>query len=206
MIFEFKDATATKGGETLFSGVSFVARPGDAVAVTGDVVARKALLFAMLGLRPLKSGWVSIDGEPVTAVTGNYFRQFIAYQPDTLDFEGLTVQEVAKSQFAIKANADYAYSVKAVAAELSSLGVDADCMQKGFDEMDEAVAQRASLVLVGMFERQLLLLDNPTSRQDEAGCQFVAGYIKQKRSEGVALIVATADENLLAVCNKRVNL
>ena len=72
--------------------------------------------------------------------------------------------------------------------------------------MDEAVAQRASLVLVGMFERQLLLLDNPTSRQDEAGCQLVAGYIKQKRSEGVALIVATADENLLAVCNKRVNL
>ena len=116
------------------------------------------------------------------------------------------MQEVAKSQFAIKANADYAYSVKAVAAELSSLGVDADCMQKGFDEMDEAVAQRASLVLVGMFERQLLLLDNPTSRQDEAGCQLVAGYIKQKRSEGVALIVATADENLLAVCNKRVNL
>ena len=58
------------------------------------------------------------------------------------------MQEVAKSQFAIKANADYAYSVKAVAAELSALGVDADCMQKGFDEMDEAVAQRASLVLV----------------------------------------------------------
>ena len=96
--------------------------------------------------------------------------------------------------------------MKAVAAELSALGVDADCMQKGFDEMDEAVAQRASLVLVGMFERQLLLLDNPTSHQDEAGCQLVAGYIKQKRSEGVALIVATADENLLAVCNKRVNL
>ena len=98
MIFEFKDATATKGGETLFSGVSFVARPGDAVAVTGNVVARKALLFAMLGLRPLKSGWVSIDGEPVTAVTGNYFRQLIAYQPDTPELEGPTLQEGATRQ------------------------------------------------------------------------------------------------------------
>ena len=149
---------------------------------------------------------VSIDGEPVTATTGTYFRQFIAYQPDSLDFEGLTVQEVAKSQFALKVNADYAYSAKAVAAELMRLGVADDCMQKGFDEMEEAVAQRASLTLVGMFERQLLLLDNPTSRQDEAGCRLVADYIMQKRSEGVALIVATGSQALLAVCIKRVNL
>lgn len=206
MIFEFKNATAVKGGKTLFSDVSFVAQPGDAVAVTGNTESRKALLLAMLGMRPLKSGWVSIDGEPVTATTGTYFRQFIAYQPDSLDFEGLTVQEVAKSQFALKVNADYAYSAKAVAAELMRLGVADDCMQKGFDEMEEAVAQRASLTLVGMFERQLLLLDNPTSRQDEAGCRLVANYIMQKRSEGVALIVATGDQTLLAVCNKRVNL
>ena len=192
MIFEFKNATAVKGGETLFSDVSFVAQPGDAVAVTGNTESRKALLLAMLGMRPLKSGWVSIDGEPVTATTGTYFRQFIAYQPDSLDFEGLTVQEVAKSQFALKVNADYAYSAKAVAAELMRLGVADGCMQKGFD--------------VGMFERQLLLLDNPTSRQDEAGCRLVADYIMQKRSEGVALIVATGDQTLLAVCNKRVNL
>ncbi|WP_278865225.1 ATP-binding cassette domain-containing protein [Leyella stercorea] len=206
MIFEFKNATAVKGGDTLFSDVSFVAQSGDAVAVTGNTESRKALLLAMLGMRPLKSGWVSIDGEPVTATTGTYFRQFIAYQPDSLDFEGLTVQEVAKSQFALKVNADYAYSAKAVAAELMRLGVADDCMQKGFDEMEEAVAQRASLTLVGMFERQLLLLDNPTSRQDEAGCRLVADYIMQKRSEGVALIVATGDQTLLAVCNKRVNL
>lgn len=206
MIFEFKNATAVKGGETLFSDVSFVAQPGDAVAVTGNTESRKALLLAMLGMRPLKSGWVSIDGEPVTATTGTYFRQFIAYQPDSLDFEGLTVQEVAKSQFALKANADYAYSAKAVVAELMRLGVADDSMQKGFDEMEEAVAQRASLTLVGMFERQLLLLDNPTSRQDEAGCRLVADYIMQKRSEGVALIVATGDQTLLAMCNKRVNL
>lgn len=133
MIFEFKDATAVKGGETLFSDVSFVAQPGDAVAVTGNAESRKALLLAMLGMRPLKSGWVSIDGEPVTATTGTYFRQFIAYQPDSLDFEGLTVQEVAKSQFALKVNADYAYSAKSVVAELMRLGVADDCMQKGFD-------------------------------------------------------------------------
>ena len=44
MIFEFKNATAVKGGETLFSDVSFVAQPGDAVAVTGNTESRKALL------------------------------------------------------------------------------------------------------------------------------------------------------------------
>ena len=55
MIFEFKNATAVKGGETLFSDVSFVAQPGDAVAVTGNTESRKALLLAMLGMRPLKT-------------------------------------------------------------------------------------------------------------------------------------------------------
>ena len=206
MIFEFKNAKATKEEETLFSDVSFVVQAGDALAVTGSVDARKALLLAMLGMRPLKSGWASIDGEPITAITGNYFRQFIAYLPDSLDFEGLTVQAVAKSLFAIKVNADYAYSAKTVATELKRLGVASECMQKGFDEMEGAEAQRASLVLVGMFERQLLLLDNPTSRQNDAGRSLVADYIMQKRSEGVALIVATDDASLLAVCNKRINL
>lgn len=206
MIFEFKNAKAAKGSETLFCDISFMVQPGDAVAVTGSVESRKALLLALLGMRPLESGWVSVDGEPITAITGNYFRQFIAYLPDSLDFEGLTVQAVAKSLFSIKVNADYAYSAKAVVTELKRLGVADECMQKGFDEIEEAVAQRASLVLVGMFERQLLLLDNPTSRQDDSGRRLVADYIMQKRSEGVALVVATDDASILAVCNKRVNL
>lgn len=206
MIFEFKNAKATKGEETLFSDVSFVVQSGDALAVTGNVESRKALLLAMLGMRPLKSGWASIDGEPITAITGNYFRQFIAYLPDSLDFEGLTVQAVAKSLFAIKVNTDYAYSAKVVATELKRVGVADKCMQKCFDEIEEAEAQRALLVLVGMFERQLLLLDNPTSRQNDAGRSLVVDYIMQKRTEGVALIVATDDASLLAVCNKRINL
>lgn len=206
MIFEFKEATAKNQSANLFANVSFCVAPGDAVAVVGEDAARKAVLATMLGLRPLSAGWASVDGEPITAITGAYFRRFMAYLPDTFDFEGMTVQMVAKSQFAIRANSDYVYSAKAVAEELARLDVGKECMTQRFDALPSAVAQRAALALCGMFERPLLLLDNPTSYQDDAGRQRVAQYIAALRQLGTSVIVSTADEALLAVCNKSVNL
>ena len=206
MIFELKEATAKSQDANLFANVSFCASPGDAVAVVGENAARKAVLMAMLGLQPLSAGWASVDGEPITAITGAYFRRFIAYLPDTFDFEGMTVQMVAKSQFAIRSNSDYVYSSKAVAEELARLGVDKECMTQRFDALPSAVAQRAALALSGMFERPLLLLDNPTSYQDDAGRQRVSQYIAALRQIGTAVVVSTADEALRAMCNKTVNL
>lgn len=206
MIFELKDAEATRGNETLFRGISLCAQPGDAVAVVGKAEASKALLSAMLGLRPLQKGWVSVDGEPVTSATGAYFRQFVAYQPEELNFEELSVEEVARKQFALKVNGEYAYTAKGVAEELARLGVEKNVLEARFCDIEPAIAERVVLALAGMFERKLLLLDNPTSHQDEEGRKQVVAFVERKRSEGMAVVVATADDELLAVCNKVVRL
>ena len=86
------------GGAKLFGNLSFVSASGDIVAVTGGTMCGKtSLLLAMLGMRRLTEGWVSVDGEPVLPSTSAYYRHCISWVPQSFGFDGTAVREGAKS-------------------------------------------------------------------------------------------------------------
>ena len=111
MIIEMYKAGMDDGGAKLFGNLSFVSAPGDIVAVTGGTMCGKtSLLLAMLGMRRLTEGWVSVDGEPVLPSTSAYYRHCISWVPQSFGFDGTTVREVAKSMLRLKLNKGEGYS------------------------------------------------------------------------------------------------
>jgi zinc/manganese transport system ATP-binding protein len=64
-VIELRDATATLGGRTVWSDLSLTVESGEFLAVLGPNGAGKTtLLKVLLGLLPLSSGQVLVDGRP----------------------------------------------------------------------------------------------------------------------------------------------
>ena len=75
--------------------VSMMAKEGEVTCLTGDSrEVRSHLLLAMLGLSPVRSGFISIDGEPLNRQTVKTLRRMMAYVPEELVADGeVTVYE-----------------------------------------------------------------------------------------------------------------
>ena len=156
-------------------------------------------LQAMLGMRRLCSGWASIDGEPVLPSVAACYRRYISYLPNNIDFEDITLEQLAKSIL----TGDSKYSSKEAERHLQLLGVETDCLHRAFASIDASTAKRAALAVTVMDGRSIALLDNPTSQQDEAGSRLVADYLASSLFDDVAVVVATSDPIVIAVCNKK---
>ncbi len=207
MIIEMYKAGMDDGGAKLFGNLSFVSAPGDIVAVTGGTMCGKtSLLLAMLGMRRLTEGWVSVDGDPVLPSTSAYYRHCISWVPQSFGFDGTTVREVAKSMLRLKLNKDEGYSEKDVLADFDSLDLSHGLMEQRFGDLDRAVAQRVLLALSAVYCRPILLLDRPTSLQDEEHSRMVAAYLRQPKFAETSIVVATDNPLLLQMASKVVSL
>lgn len=166
--------------ETLIEGaertVTMLAEEGQMVCLTGGTATCRAdLLLAMMGLKMVKSGYVCIDGEPLTAEMADEFRALMAYAPDRLVAEGVvkryeppTVQEV----FALKANRELPISNGILAEEMKRTGTDGD---------------KARLLAVAVLRHKpILLVDNPAPES--------AGYLRHLAQQEEKLVVATSAE------------
>ena len=169
--------------ETLIEGaertVTMLAEEGQMVCLTGGTAACRAdLLLAMMGLKMVKSGYVCIDGEPLSAEMADEFRALMAYAPDRLTAEGEvkryeppTVQEV----FALKANRELPISNGILAEEMKRTGAD---------------GEKARLLAVAMLrQKPILLVDNPAPES--------AGYLRKLAQEEGKLVVATSAEQAI---------
>ena len=150
-----KNAMVLELNEVLIEGapntVSMLAEAGQMTCLTGgSALTRSRLLLAMMGLEPLKNGFVCIDGEPLTERNTPLFRSMMAYAPDMLKVEGQvrryeppSVQDV----FDLKANRDVPISNGILAEEMKRTG---------------APAGKARLLAVAVLRRlPILLVDNP---------------------------------------------
>ena len=177
----------------LFSDLSFISSAGDRLAlVSSDAECLTMTLQAMLGMRRM-------DGEPVLPSVAACYRRYISYLPKNIDFGSVTVEQVAKD----KMKGDSKYSLQEAERHLQLLGVESGCLSKSFASLDASTAQRAALAVTVMDGRPIALLDNPTSLQDEAGSKLIADYLSSSLFDDVAVVVATSDPIVMAVCNKK---
>ena len=207
MILELYKATLRSGVREVFGSLSFLAKPGERVAVTGGMSGdRSAVLQAFLGLRRLESGWACFDGEPVLPEIAACFRKSVAYLSRDFNFGSMTVESVAQMLFGERVNRSAAYSVDELSESLERLGVASSCLAEPFGSLDAVTAQRALMAITFMTHRQVALIDSPTLWQDERGRRLVAEYIASPRFDNVPVVIATDDRAILDVCGKVVSI
>lgn len=202
-----KDGGMAVGTKWLFRGVSFCAKEGQMVGVTGPHGCGKTMLVeALLGLRPLVEGFVSVDGEPLLAPTASLFRGMMAYVPQDVRMCCASVADVFDALTSLSANAEVERPKKHLLAEWRKLGVKGDLYSGDLRGLDGSTLRLMMLAVAGAMHRPLVLLDSPTAAMDDAQASRAAAYMASLASAGAAVVVATADERVLGACQRVVTL
>ena len=186
----------------VLSGLTHEFAPGQLTAVTGRSGAGKTtLLKLMAGLDRPSSGHVVLDGHPLDDDTGEQLaslrRQRIGYlsqEPAPIGF--LSAEENTVLILRIRGWDADAAAERAVTA-LTRAGL-ADRARQRVHRLSAGEAQRLALARALAGARGLLIVDEPTSRQDETNARAVAALLAAAaHQEGQTVICATHDPTVI---------
>lgn len=202
-MLELKNVAVSHNGKRLFERLSFVAADGKVTVVSGKSGCGKTtLLRAIMGLHPLDEGFISIDGELITALSAPAFRQWMAYIPQDISFPVGTVEELTRLPFTLKANASMPYTQERVMEQWHQIGLDTSLFTKRVSEVSGGERQRIMLATLGMLEKRIVIVDEPTSALDNLATTLVGDYLNRLAQKGATVIAVSHDTNLQ--CDKRI--
>lgn len=161
--------------------LSLLAHEGQLTCITGATAARRTRwLHVLMGFEMPVTGYVSVDGEPLTGGCIAHLRRHIAFAPASLDTIGEIVRyepPVATDIFSLRTNR----RIKA-----STDDIDEECRKTG------ATGQKALLLSVAALRRTpVLVVDSP----EGASANYLHNLATQR---GCTVIAATDDPTVLS--------
>lgn len=200
-------AGAPTGGAAILRGASFVARPGEVVAVIGPSASGKTTLARLLtGIWPASSGKVRLDGVDVYTWDKIELGPHVGYLPQSVElFDGTVTENIARFG---------PVDMKLVrqAAEHIGMTEAIEALPHGFDTRigeDGAVLsggqrQRLALARAIYGDPQFLVLDEPNASLDQAGEQALLRLLGTLKARGATVVAITHRSTLLPVADKLV--
>jgi len=186
----------------VLSGLTHDFAPGQLTAITGRSGAGKTtLLKLMAGLDRPSSGRVMLDGQPLGDHTGEQLASlrrlrigYLSQEPAPIEF--LSAEENTVLILRIRGwGADDA--AERAGTALSRAGL-ADRARQRVRRLSAGEAQRLALARALAGARGLLIVDEPTSRQDETNAGAVAALLAAAaHQDGQTVICATHDPTVI---------
>jgi len=189
------------GEKTIIEDVSFVLRPGEAVALVGKNGAGKSTLARhLIGLlRPL-SGEVRLHGRSIRGQTPSELarRIGVCFQNPNNQFFKTTVRDELEVGLQRRAAA-----TGEGIGELCRRFRLGDLLDRPPHRLSEGEKKQVAIAAVVAMGIEILVLDEPTVSQDAAGKEALAAWIGALAGQGVAVLVATHDLDFAAACAPR---
>jgi heme exporter protein A len=189
-VLEAADLECARGGRTLFRGLSFALKAGEALRIAGaNGRGKTSLLRILCGLLVPAQGEVRWKGEPVRALKEEYSRQlvFLGHAPAVKD--ELTAAENLSISCRLAGNA---HSSIDVAAALRALEVPQGVLVK---TLSQGQRRRAALARLALSQAiPLWLLDEPLAALDAQAAGLVEGLIRGHIGQGGSVVYTTHQE------------
>lgn len=202
---EAVSAGAPGAQASILRGVSFAARPGEVVVVTGPSASGKtSLLRLLVGVWPAMAGKVRLDGADVYGWNKDQLGRHIGYVPQGVElFDGTVAENIARfGDVDIERVRDAARQVGLLETlEQLPQGLDTGIGDGGL-VLSGGQRQRLALARAVYGDPQLIVLDEPNSSLDEAGEQQLMTLLRALRQRGATVVVVTHRTNLLGVADK----
>lgn len=198
IIVDGRGVTRHFGAIRAVDGVNLDIRSGELFGLIGHNGAGKSTLFkVMLGLLPLSSGEIRIDGESVSGRNFRNVRRKIGYLPENLAlYDNLTGLETLQF-FARLKGAD----VQQCAAKLERVGL-ADAANRRVRDYSKGMRQRLGFAQALLGEPRLLFLDEPTNGLDPEAIREFFAILRDLQAQGVTMILTS---HILADIQERVD-
>ncbi|MFO1173266.1 MAG: type I secretion system permease/ATPase [Hyphomicrobiaceae bacterium] len=202
-----ENVTVTAPGrqQIILKGVSFALTPGDVLAIVGPSAAGKSTLArTLVGVWPIASGAVRIDGSDLRHWDPERLGLFMGYLPQDVELFGGTIGENIARFRASKPEDIRAAATLAGAAQLI------EEMPKGYDTDvgDGGVAlsagqrQRVGLARAVFGNPRLVVLDEPNANLDVAGDEALSETIRRLKGQGTTTVLVTHKPSLVTDANK----
>jgi len=192
------DNVCVKAGKNiLLGGVCLTVEAGEFVALVGPNGAGKStLLRALLGLRPLDEGRVTVAGQQAHGLSGRDRAKYLGWLPQqSRVVDAVPVIDLVMSG-RFRFDETRTQAKEAGLSALRALGVE-HLSDRALNTLSGGEAQRVSLAVLQAQEPQTLLLDEPANHLDPAQQIRTYTYLGQQWSQGRAALCVTHDVNLL---------
>ena len=196
--------------------LSFELRAGEILGVAGvDGNGQMELGEALVGLRPLESGSLYVDGHDYSAVTP---RQMInaglGHIPDDRQKKGLVMNFAVEENLVLGSQRTDKYC-KGVFSNEKSIQTHADELCEQFDVRPRDTSLRAETLSGGNQQKvilarelarkpEIMLAIQPTRGLDVGATDFVHCQLADKREEGVAILLISTDLDEIRMLSDRI--
>ena len=192
----------TPTDRTVLDDVGIAVSAGEMVAVTGPSGSGKSSLLALLaGLAVPTDGEVRVDGEPLAAGADTGFGL-------VLQGYGLVSVLTAAENVEVPLQAHGVArddAISRAAAALRSVGL-LELADRRVEELSGGQRQRVAVARALATVPRVLLADEPTAQQDAATKASLLALLRDAADAGAAVVVATHDPEVVAVCDREVAL
>lgn len=199
------------GTRTLWQGLSFSIHPGECVAITGASGSGKStLLHCIAGLDYPNQGTLTFNGQPVPIKEGRamqtYRRQCLGYLFQ--DFAMVTEKSAIDNVVAaLPGSPRRAQATQDLAARaLDAVGLTYIDREAPVAQLSGGEQQRVALARIIAKAPPLVVADEPTGSLDSANGDVVTRSLRDMANAGAVVIVATHDDAVAAMCDKRLHL
>ena len=196
-MIQLQNVTKRIKENTVLDNVSYTFKSGFVYGLYGQNGSGKTMLLrAISGLINLDSGSIFIDGEKL--------HDKIEFPPET----GIVIENMELlPECSAKRNLQMLAKIKNIADEkdisfsLERVGLDPDSDKK-VKKFSLGMKQRLNIAQAIFENQKIILLDEPTNAWDEDAVQLIYKIIREEKSRGATIIVATHHkEDLKEVCD-----
>lgn len=196
-MIQLQNVTKRIKENTVLDNVSYTFKSGFVYGLYGQNGSGKTMLLrAISGLINLDSGSIFIDGEKL--------HDKIEFPPET----GIVIENMELlPECSAKRNLQMLAKIKNIADEkdisfsLERVGLDPDSDKK-VKKFSLGMKQRLNIAQAIFENQKIILLDEPTNALDEDAVQLIYKTIREEKSRGATIIVATHHkEDLKEVCD-----
>lgn len=196
-MIQLQNVTKRIKENTVLDNVSYTFKSGFVYGLYGQNGSGKTMLLrAISGLINLDSGSIFIDGEKL--------HDKIEFPPET----GIVIENMELlPECSAKINLQMLAKIKNIADEkdiifsLERVGLDPDS-EKKVKKFSLGMKQRLNIAQAIFENQKIILLDEPTNALDEEAVQLIYKIIREEKSRGATIIVATHHkEDLKEVCD-----
>ena len=195
-MLEIKNGTLRGVTHTeMYTDINFVIEEGEMFCIYGwKANARKALLYTLLALQPLKSGFLSTDGDVVDERSAAYYRAHTTYVPREVDLSLKTVGDVMQALMTI----DDDLTKGNMESEWRKVGIETGLWDKPVTAIPRDIMQQMMIVVGVMQGRERMVIDQYPGSITPA----MIDYLRRYTASGGLVIIATDDEEVKGQCDK----